>query len=204
MASTINFYLDTPFGKLQVYADPKKLAKAEKLLKDMPYLLFNSYKKTAEKLGKKVVEHAKYCVERSIPPTGVSWPPLSKDYARKRSADPIGEWYYDGACFFENIGIQYDKMEYLKGYTGIKTGARVYIGLPQQKYHNKMGIGSRSNKKPPLTLQKIGKILENGTRDGKVKPRPLWAPLYKIYFADKNKVRKSIETNLRNQLRPYM
>ena len=199
----INQYIDTPFGQLHIYSDPGQAEKADRLLRDTPKLLFKAYWDAANRYGKDIVKMAKDCVARSIPPKGTNWPALSEQYARKRKASREGDWYYDGSFYWENIGIHRDKLAYAANFSGIRTGARVYIGLPTGVYHDKGGIGSRYNSGPPLTLQKIGKLLESGSGDGKIPPRPLWGPLYKAYGSER-KIKTLVTNAIKRQLNSYM
>jgi hypothetical protein len=203
MASVrVNTYIDSPFGRVQIYTDPEAQAKAERLLRETPKLLTKAYVDAAERYGKEILKMAKRCVETSTPPKGTQWPLLGKRYAERKADYPRTQWYYDGACYLENIGIWKERIVYPSNFSGIRTGNRVYIGLPTGKHHDMAGMASRSNSGPPLTLQKIGKILEQGSRDGTIKPRPLWKPLYDLY--GKKDIKVLVKNAIIRQIKQYM
>lgn len=190
----INQYVETPFGQLHIYADPVQLAKATKLIKDTPKLMFDAYKDAASRWGGKVVKAAKECVSTGRPPKGTSWPPLSEKYISWVGGED--QIYFKTAQYLESIGVHEEKVEY---YGTNKTGSRYFVGLPNGV---KKWPARYSSKRKQLTLQKVGLILEYGSRDGRIPPRPLWRPLYE-QMGGKKRIELYVKNAVKRQLKKY-
>lgn len=191
----INQYFDLPIGRLHIYADKEQLEKAMKLIKEMPGILVEAYDDAAIRYGKKLKKEARSCLDRNQPPAGVSWPPLSESYVQHMGGDD--RRYMKQLQYYESIDIWKEK------YTVLgtdKSGYRVYVGLPNgvKKLHPIHG-----NKETHLTLSQVAKILENGTRDGRIPPRPLWKPLYD-QLGGKKSIERYVTNAIKRKLKPYL
>lgn len=194
----INHYIDTPFGQLHIYSDPAQTARAAKLIKETPQILFNSYKDAAERYGKDIIKKARECILTETPPKGGDpWPELSKDYVAWAGEGGI---YYKEAQYFDSIGIHKDNMYYAGGGGLAKT--RYFVGLP----HGVTKWPVRGHKRQhQLTLQEVALILELGASTGKgiIPPRPLWKPLFGA-TGGKDKIRRLVTNAVKRQLSKYM
>ena len=193
MASTqINISVGSPFGPIDIYiTDKNKLAQAKKLIDKAPNILIDAYNDAANRWGGKVKKEAQKAIDRGSPPGGMaSWPPLSEKYQARWG----GSIYYNWGQYYRGIGIHKEEAVL---YGTSKTSTRIYIGLPNQVAKtNPLGKAGR------LTLQKVAKILEVGTRDGKIPPRPLWEPLYK-HVGGKASLKRHIQEAIKRQLTKY-
>lgn len=200
--STINSYLPTTFGGIQVYISPEDMRKVnnvDRFIKDSPRILRKSFRLSVEDFGMSVVNAAKSCIMSGRPPRGVSWPPLSKDYVRSyknfKHGDTLQFWW-NSRYIYSRIGIYTQGAEIW----GTKEKAtQFYIGLPLQATHPHHGY-PESRRTPNLTLQKIAKFIENGVGD--VPPRPLFKPLF-YQMGGNDKLKKTIRQNIQKQITPY-
>lgn len=191
----INQYFDIPLGRLKIWSDPKQLEKAKKLVEEMPEILEEAYYDAAMRWGGKLKKEARKCLDRNQPPSGVSWPPLSERYVESMGGDD--RRYMKGLQYYESIDI------HKEAYTVLgtnKSGNRVYVGLPNgvKKLHPLHGT-----KETRLTLSQVAKILENGTRNGKIPPRPLWKPLYD-QLGGKKSIERYVINAIKRKLNPYI
>lgn len=191
----LNQYVDTPFGKLHIYADPEELARAEKLIKDTPHILWDAWKDACERYGKDIVKAAKRCINTGTPPKGASWPPLSPQYLRTVKGDD--RIYYKTGQYEDSIGIHKDNVYYTNGKLAKQ---RYFVGLP-------LGIRKEpavpNRKRSPLTLIAVANILELGSPSRNIPPRPLWAPLYEQYGRGE-RIKRFVRNAIRRQLKKYM
>lgn len=196
MARTqINTYLDLPIGSLRIYADPADLERAKKLIDKMPELLTKAYLDAAERWGGKLKKEAIRCIEMNQPPKGISWPPLSSSYISRMGGDE--RRYFKSGQYEESIGI-YKESASIVGLG--KSTTRVYVGLPNGVMKTKP---LQASKDSGITLQAVAKILENGTRDGDIPPRPLWKPLYD-QLGGKKSIERHVINAIKRQLKPYL
>lgn len=193
MASTqINLSVGSPFGPIDIYiTDKSKLEKAKKLVEKSPNILVDAYNDAAKRFGDKVVKEARKAIERGTPPGGNgSWAPLSKKYKDRWG----GDIYYNWGQYYRSIGVHREEAIL---YGTSKTSTRIYIGLPNQVMKtNPLGRAGR------LTIQKVAKILEVGSKNGKIPARPLWEPLYK-YVGGKASLKRHIQEAIKRQLKKY-
>ena len=190
----INTYLDLPIGRLRIYADKEDLEKAKKLIDDMPELLTEAYLDAANRWGGKLKKEAIRCIETNQPPKGVSWPPLSPKYVASMGGDD--RRYFKSGQYEESIGIYKEAVSYLGS---SKRGTRVYVGLP----NGVMKLHPKKNKAMGITLQRVAKILESGSRDGRIPPRPLWKPLYE-QLGGKKSIERYVTNAIKRKLESYM
>lgn len=188
----INTYLDLPIGNLKIYADPKDLEKARKLLADMPEILEDAYWDAANRWGGKLKKEAIACIEKNKPPKGVSWPALSPKYVASMGGDE--RRYFKSGEYEESIDIYRERLTGLAGRTH-----RVYVGLPNQM----MKRHPKKNKTMGITIQEVAKILEAGTIDDRIPPRPLWKPLYE-QLGGKKSIERYVINAIKRQLKPYI
>ena len=191
----INTYVDLPVGRLHIYADRHDMERARVLLDNMPNILTEAYLDAASRWGGKLKKEAIRCIEMNQPPKGVSWPPLSEKYVAKMGGDD--RRYFKSGQYEESIDIYKEKVSFA-GST--KESHRVYVGLPNQvgKVHPK-----NASKVKNITLQAVAKILEVGTRDGNIPPRPLWKPLYE-QFGGKKSIERYVTNAIKRKLKPYI
>lgn len=190
----INTYLDLPIGRLRIYADKEDLEKAKKLIDDMPEILTEAYLDAANRWGGKLKKEAIRCIETNQPPKGVSWPPLSPKYVASMGGDD--RRYFKSGQYEESIGIYKESVFYLGS---SKRGTRVYVGLP----NGVMKLHPKKNKAMGITLQRVAKILESGSKDGRIPPRPLWKPLYE-QLGGKKSIERYVTNAIKRKLKPYM
>ena len=195
MGYQINHYIDTPFGELHIFSDPAETAKAERLIKETPKILWEAWKDAAERYGKNIVKEAKRCVSSGVPPKGVHWPPLSKRYVEAMAGDD--RIYYKTGQYYESIGIHKDNVYYT---TGVLAKQRYFVGLPQGKMKEPARFKSS---RPPLSLIQVANILERGSMDGDIPPRPLWKPLFDA-AGGKERIRVFARNAIKRQLNKYM
>jgi hypothetical protein len=189
----INHYVDTPFGKLHVFSDPDETRRAEELIKRTPKILFDAYKDAAERFGKDIITKARRCIDTQTPPHGVNWPKLSSRYVARMAGDD--RIYLKSYQYYEAIGIYKDHVYYQSGKLA-KT--RIFVGLPTQvkKVH------PRFNRDTKLTLIQVANILEMGTRNERIPPRPLWKPLFQDMKGNE-RIKTFIKNSIIRQLKKY-
>ncbi len=192
----INHYVDTPFGQLHVFTDPAETRRAEKLLKETPKILWEAWKDAAERYGKNIIKEARRCIDSGTPPKGAHWPPLSKKYVESVGGDD--RIYLKTVQYYESIGVHRENM-YYSG-SGAFARPRYFVGLPNGVL--KYPVRFKSKRKP-LTLQEVARILEQGTINGMIPPRPLWKPLFDA-SGGKDRIKIFARNAIKRQLTKYM
>lgn len=202
MANTktqINTSIELPlsgFGRssFHIYSDPDQDAKAKKLIKDLPKILFDAYKLGCDRFSKRIKDAAIKCIDTQIPPKGTTWPALSKSYIEKKGDNLI---YIYGYQYRNSIGIHKENVYYT---TGAFYKTSYYVGLPRG-VQKQSGKGQRKYKE--ITLIQVANILERGS-NGKIPKRELWGPLYRSGGTNTGKealertVKKAIQDLIRN------
>ena len=178
-----------------LYVDPAKIAKAERIIKEMPEIETRAFHKGCTNFGKMLATYVRRCIKTNTPPHGVSWPPHSEAYLKKY--DVKGFWYLSGQMF-RSIKLR----NYQGGY---------YVGPnPTEKAVdpvNKYGRSRTSN----LTLIQLARLLEVGTFAGAgsslytnyIPARPLFRPSFKA-VGGTERLKKYLIDNLRKQIKPYL
>lgn len=191
----INHYLDLPFGQLHIFSDPTQTARAEKLIKETPKILWNAWKDAAERYGKKIVKEAKRCINSGMPPKGAVWPPLSPKYVEAMGGDD--RIYYKSGQYEDSIGIHKENVYYTNG---AFDKPRYFVGLP-------LGITKAAarykSKRRPLSLLRVAQILEQGSPKMNIPPRPLWKPLFDA-SGGKERIKVFVRNAIKRQLQKYM
>lgn len=124
--------------------------------------------------------HLLKIVKRSIstgtppPNSGITWEPLSPATIRRWGPHPI---YNLTGLYHRSVGL-------------FRYKSRVLVGMP---------IGESRSSQGKLTLNQLAKILEFGTKDERIPPRPLWSPALKSVGGIK-KLKQQILTNIRSNL----
>jgi len=185
----INQYIDMPIGNLHIYVDPAEQARAEKLLRETPKMLTAAFRDAAHRWGDQVVREAIKCINQDTPPKGVSWPPLSEKYVKSHGID--NHHYLQSGQYIDSIGIYETGLYSL---SGAKVRDRIYVGLPPAVKKTRP-----TGKDGKLTLQEVAKILESGTHDESIPPRPLWAPLYKR-FGGQSSIKRYVINAIKRQI----
>lgn len=195
----INHYVDLPFGRLHIFTNPAETAKAERLIKDTPKILWDAWKEAAERYGKNIVKEAKRCINSGIPPKGVHWPPLSPKYveAMARAGNIYyNKIYYKTGQYEKSIGVHKENMYYT---SGAFARPRYFVGLPTGVMKDAIGY-KRSR---PLTLLRVAQILEQGAPSRNIKPRPLWKPLFDA-AGGKERIKVFARNAIKRQLSKYI
>lgn len=180
---TLSITLPTALGDLKIYANPKQLDKADKLIKKTPEILRKAYLEAATKYGNKIAVIAKACLRRGMPPrgSGVSWPPHAESTIKRLGEHTLMYW---SSQYYHNIKV-------------IKRGKNVAVGItPGRKKTRPDHVASN------ITISQVAKILEFGSRDGKIPPRPLWQYLWPT-VGGKEAYKKELVIQIRKQLRKY-
>lgn len=175
--------IPTALGNIQIYADQKKLEKANKIIKETPNILTEAYYVSARKYADRIAKMARDCISRGMPPRGygVSWPPHAESTVKR-----LGEH-----------GLLYWSSQYYRHIRVLKRGKYIAVGLPSGV---KKTRPDGYDPKTPLTLTKVAKILESGSEDGKIPARPLWQYLWPAVGGDE-KYKKLLAEQIRKQLR---
>lgn len=176
---SVNITLSTPFGNLRIYSDPKQQAKAERLITRTPSILTEGYRKGTEKFGNQLLRMVRKCLNTGVPPRGVSWPPHSAATVKR----------YGEHTLLKLTG------QYVRSITIVKMKNRTFVGLPIGVH--KVTFTGKVSKK---TLNQVAIILEYGSRDGYVPPRPLWSPSYEA-IGGKEVLKQAIVNELRKGIR---
>ena len=66
-----------------------------------------------------------------------------------------------------------------------------------------MKLHPKKNKAMGITLQRVAKILESGSKDGRIPPRPLWKPLYE-QLGGKKSIERYVTNAIKRKLESYM
>lgn len=194
-SKSVNINLSTPIGSLEIYVDKREQARAESLIAQTPSILTKGYAKGTEKFGNQLLRIVRRSLNTGMPPkgSGVSWPPHSpgtlKKYGEhtKKSGEHTKK---SGERTLLNLTGQY-----AKSVTIVKGKKRTFVGLP---------IGIRkityTGKTSRKTLNQIAIMLEYGSRDGNLPPRPLWDPAFKA-AGGKAALQKAIRNEIRKEIR---
>lgn len=182
-SKSVNITLSTPVGPLEIYVDKREQARAERLIAKTPSILTEGYAKGTEKFGNQLLRIVRRSLNNGLPPPGskVSWPPHATATLKKY-----------GAHTLLNLTGQY-----ARSVTMVTQKDRTFVGLPPGL--RKITYSGRTSRK---TLNQIAIMLEYGSRDGNLPPRPLWKPAFEA--AGGNVVlEKEIRNQLRKELRKY-
>lgn len=183
MAKKVNINISLPIGSVQIYVDPRKQMQAEKLITRTPQIMQRGYDLGSRKFGNQLLRIVRRSLNNGLPPPGskVSWP--------KHSIATLKKY---GAHTLLNLTGQY-----ARSVTMVTQKDRTFVGLPPGL--RKITYSGRTSRK---TLNQIAIMLEYGSRDGNLPPRPLWQPAFEA--AGGNKVlEKEIRNQLRKELRKY-
>lgn len=183
--NTVNITFPTSLGDVKIYMDPRKKAIADKLLREFPHIMRNAYEKSAMAFGNRLAREAKTCLSRGMPPrgSGVSWPPHAESTVKRLGEHTLLYW---SSQYYHAIKVR-------------KRGKYIFVGVPSGLKKTRKDNYKSSN---PLTLTKVANILEFGSGDGKIPPRPLWGPLWSS-VGGKNNFKKVLVKELRKELRKY-
>ena len=182
-SKSVNITLSTPVGPLEIYVDKREQARAERLIAKTPSILTEGYAKGTEKFGNQLLRIVRRSLNTGVPPPGThtSWPPHATATLKKY-----------GAHTLLNLTGQY-----ARSVTMVTQKDRTFVGLPPGL--RKITYSGRTSRK---TLNQIAIMLEYGSRDGNLPPRPLWKPAFEA--AGGNVVlEKEIRNQLRKELRKY-
>lgn len=179
----LNVTIPTSVGNLEIYANPSRLNKAEKLIKDTPKILTEAYLEAATAEATMIANMAKRCIRDGIPPrgSGVSWPGHANSTIRK----------------YGEHGLLNLTGQYLNMIKVIRIGSRVAAGVPpgQKKYRP-------DHRQTKLTLTQVAKVLEYGS-EGTIPARPLWRYLWPAIGGSEHYKKRLVEV-LRKKIRKYM
>lgn len=180
-SKSVNVTLSTPVGSLEIYVDKREQARAERLIAKTPSILTNVYVKGTEKFGNQLLRIVRQSLNTGVPPrgSGVSWPPHAPGTLKK----------YGDHTMLNLTG------QYARSVTLVKGNKRTFVGLP-------IGIKkiTYTGKTSRKTLNQIAIMLEYGSRDGNLPPRPLWAPAFKA-AGGKDVLQKEIRNEIRKEIR---
>ena len=180
---SVNRTLDIPSGRLEIYVDKAQQARAEKLIQSVPSILTKSYENGTRKFGEKLLRIVKKCLSTGMPPagSGVSWPPHAANTVKALGEHTLLNWT---GQYKRSVNIYHQRN-------------RTYVGLP-----NNVKKIRKKGKESGKTLNQIAILLEYGSRDSNLPPRPLWAPAYKVAGGNKS-LQKEIRNEIRKQLRKH-
>jgi len=180
-SKSVNITLSTPIGPLEIYVDKREQARAERLIAKTPSILTEGYAKGTEKFGNQLLRIVRRSLNTGVPPrgSGVSWPPHAPGTIKK----------YGDHTMLNLTG------QYARSVTLVKGKKRTFVGLP-------IGIKkiTYTGKTSRKTLNQIAIMLEYGSRDGNLPPRPLWAPAFKA-AGGKAALQKEIRNEVRKEIR---
>lgn len=192
-SKSVNINISTPIGPLEIYVDKREQARAERLIAQTPSILTKGYAKGTEKFGNQLLRIVRRSLNTGIPPkgSGVSWPKHSPSTIKKYGeyTKKYGDKKYGEHTMLNLTG------QYAKSVTIVKGKKRTFVGLP---------IGIRkityTGKTSRKTLNQIAIMLEYGSRDGNLPPRPLWGPAFKV-AGGKVALQKEIRNEIRKEIR---
>lgn len=153
--------------------------KVDRLVSNIGPSIQTGYDKAISSFSKKLLGIVKKSLTLGIPPVGggVVWQPLSPATIRRWGQHPI---YNLTGLYSRSVGLYVYK-------------SRVLVGLP---------INHRRSSQKKLTLNQLAKILEFGSSDGRIPPRPVWAPSLKA-CGGRKEIKKLILTSIRKELLKY-
>lgn len=176
------------FGDFQIYSDKRQEAKARKLLNGFEgtqSILKVAYDMGSQKFGEKILKIVKRCLKNGTPPKGVSWSPHSIATVKALGEHTLLNWTHQ---YLKSVGIYKNKN---------KRNPYTYVGLPQRVRKARKRGDSRK------TLSQVAALLERGSGDGHLPPRPLWAPAYKEAGSDRAFV-ETITREIQKEIRKYL
>lgn len=188
----VNINLSNNLCDIQIYVDPVKQRQAEKLIAKTPSIMELGYELGTRKFGNQLLRIVRRSLNKGLPPPGskVSWPPHATATLKKYGAHTLFKKYR--AHTLLNLTGQY-----ARSVTMVTQKDRTFVGLPPRL--RKITYSGRTSRK---TLNQIAIMLEYGSRDGNLPPRPLWKPAFEA--AGGNVVlEKEIRNQLRKELRKY-
>lgn len=186
----VNINLSNNLCDIQIYVDPVKQRQAERLIAKTPSIMELGYELGTRKFGNQLLRIVRRSLNKGLPPPGskVSWPPHATATLKKYAT--LNKKYR--AHTLLNLTGQY-----ARSVTMVTQKDRTFVGLPPGL--RKITYSGRTSRK---TLNQIAIMLEYGSRDGNLPPRPLWKPAFEV--AGGNKVlEKEIRNQLRKELRKY-
>lgn len=180
-SKSVNITLSIPVGPLEIYVDKREQARAERLIAKTPSILNKGYAKGTEKFGNQLLRIVRRSLNTGVPPrgSGVSWPPHAPGTIKK----------YGDHTMLNLTG------QYARSVTLVKGKKRIFVGLPIEI--QKITYTGKTSRK---TLNQIAIMLEYGSRDGNLPPRPLWAPALKA-AGGKAALQKEIRNEVRKEIR---
>lgn len=184
----VNINLSNNLCDIQIYVDPVKQRQAEKLIAKTPSIMKLGYELGTRKFGNQLLRIVRRSLNKGLPPPGskVSWPPHATATLKKY-----------GAHTLLNHTLLNLTGQYARSVTMVTQKDRTFVGLPPGL--RKITYSGRTSRK---TLNQIAIMLEYGSRDGNLPPRPLWKPAFEA--AGGNVVlEKEIRNQLRKELRKY-
>lgn len=186
-SKSVNITLSTPVGPLEIYVDKRKQARAERLIAKTPSILTEGYAKGTEKFGNQLLRIVRRSLNTGVPPrgSGVSWPPHAPGTLKK----------YKKYKKYRDHTLLNLTGQYARSVTLVKGKKRTFVGLP-------IGIKkiTYTGKTSRKTLNQIAIMLEYGSRDGNLPPRPLWNPAFKA-AGGKAALQKEIRNEIRKEIR---
>lgn len=188
----VNINLSNNLCDIQIYVDPVKQRQAERLIAKTPSIMKLGYELGTRKFGNQLLRIVRRSLNKGLPPPGskVSWPPHATATLKKYGAHTLFKKY--GAHTLLKLTGQY-----ARSVTMVTQKDRTFVGLPPGL--RKITYSGRTSRK---TLNQIAIMLEYGSRDGNLPPRPLWKPAFEA--AGGNVVlEKEIRNQLRKELRKY-
>lgn len=153
--------------------------KVESLVSNLGPSMQRGYDKAVSKFSLNLLAIVKKSLTLGIPPVGggVTWQPLAPSTLERYGQHPI---YNLTGLYSRSVGL-------------FRYKSRVLIGLP---------IGARRSSQKKLTMNQLAIMLELGSHDYRIPPRPVWAPSLKA-VGGKNKLNQLILTEIRKELRKY-
>ena len=177
----VNINLSNNLCDIQIYVDPVKQRQAEKLIAKTPSIMKLGYELGTRRFGNQLLRIVKKSLNTGVPPLGThaSWPKHSLATLKK----------YPAHTLLKLTG------QYARSVSIVKTKNRTFVGLP-------IGIKkiTYTGKTSRKTLNQIAIMLEYGSRDGNLPPRPLWAPAFKA-AGGKAALQKEIRNEVRKEIR---
>lgn len=153
--------------------------KVESLVSNLGPSMQSGYDKAVSKFSLNLLAIVKKSLTLGIPPVGggVTWQPLAPSTIERYGQHPI---YNLTGLYSRSVGL-------------FRYKSRVLIGLP---------IGAIRSSQKKLTMNQLAIMLEFGSNDDRIPPRPVWAPSLKA-VGGKNKLKQLILTEIRKELRKY-
>lgn len=187
----VNINLSNNLCDIQIYVDPVKQRQAERLIAKTPSIMKLGYELGTRKFGNQLLRIVRRSLNKGLPPPGskVSWPPHATATLKKYATATFKK--YRAHTLLNLTG------QYARSVTMVTQKDRTFVGLPPGL--RKITYSGRTSRK---TLNQIAIMLEYGSRDGNLPPRPLWKPAFEA--AGGNVVlEKEIRNQLRKELRKY-